>query len=116
MLKEFSTEITFKLTFSDINYFHCKKIIELLKKDEESGKKNVFGQYSSQRMKVRLLLHFEFIPDYHCPVLICYACFYNFIPKCVFIFILIKDWSEVIKLYEKDGVYLGKIPLSINHI
>lgn len=64
MLKEFSSEITFKLTFSDINYFHCKKIIELLKKDEESGKKNVFGQYSSQRMKVRLLLHFEFIPDY----------------------------------------------------
>lgn len=88
----------------------------MLKKDEESGKKNVFGQYSSQRMKVRLLLHFEFIPDYHCPVLICYACFYNFIPKCVFIFIRIKDWSEVIKLYEKDGVYLGKIPLSINHI
>lgn len=40
-----------------------------LKKDEESGKKNVFGQYSSQRMK---------------------------------------DWSEVIKLYEKDGVYLGE--------
>lgn len=52
-----------------INYFHCKKIIELLKKDEESGKKNVFGQYSSQRMK---------------------------------------DWSEVIKLYEKDGVYFGE--------
>lgn len=52
-----------------INYFHCKKIIELLKKDAESGKKNVFGQYSSQRMK---------------------------------------DWSEVIKLYEKDGVYLGE--------
>lgn len=64
MLKEFSSEITLKLTFSDINYFHCKKIIEWLKKDDESGKKNVFGQYSSQRMKVRLLLHFEFIPDY----------------------------------------------------
>lgn len=34
-----------------INYFHCKKIIDLLKKDEQSGKKNVFGQYSSKRMK-----------------------------------------------------------------
>lgn len=37
---------------TDINYFHCKKIIELLKEDEESGKKNMFGRYSSQRMKV----------------------------------------------------------------
>ncbi|XP_022286338.1 CDK5 regulatory subunit-associated protein 3-like [Crassostrea virginica] len=52
-----------------INYFHCKKIIELLKEDEESGKKNMFGRYSSQRMK---------------------------------------DWSEIIKMYEKDGIYLGE--------
>ena len=38
---------------SDINYFHCQTIIELLK-DTESGKqKNIFGQYSSQKMKVR---------------------------------------------------------------
>ncbi len=55
------------LIFSDINYFHCLRIVELLK-GTESGTKNFFGQYSSQRMK---------------------------------------DWLEIIKLYEKDDVYLG---------
>lgn len=43
MLKEFLLEIVFKFIFLDINYFYCKKIIELFKKDEEFGKKNVFG-------------------------------------------------------------------------
>ncbi|XP_071942675.1 CDK5 regulatory subunit-associated protein 3-like [Antedon mediterranea] len=33
-----------------INYFHCKKIVELLKVSE-SNTKNIFGRYSSQRMK-----------------------------------------------------------------
>lgn len=35
----------------DINYFHCLRILELLKVSE-SGSKNIFGYYSSQRMKV----------------------------------------------------------------
>ncbi|XP_048730566.2 CDK5 regulatory subunit-associated protein 3-like [Ostrea edulis] len=64
-----SSQILELLEGTYVTYFHSKKIIELLKEDEESGKKNVFGQYSSQRMK---------------------------------------DWSEIIKLYEKDGVYLGE--------
>ncbi|KAL5009859.1 hypothetical protein ScPMuIL_012164 [Solemya velum] len=51
-----------------INYFHCQKITELLK-DTDSGKKNMFGQYSSQKMK---------------------------------------DWAEILKLYENNGVYLGE--------
>ena len=37
--------------FSDINYFHCVRIVELLK-ETEAGKRNIFGGYSSKRMKV----------------------------------------------------------------
>lgn len=36
--------------FADINYFHCLKIIEILK-ETEAETKNVFGRYGSQRMK-----------------------------------------------------------------
>ena len=52
---------------SDIEYFVCLKIVEILK-ETESDSKNIFGYYSSQRMK---------------------------------------DWIEIIKLYEKDNIYLG---------
>eukprot|EP00794_Sanderia_malayensis_P003100 gene3100-3567_t len=38
------------LSGTSINYFHCLKIIDLLKKCGE-GTTNFFGQYSSQRMK-----------------------------------------------------------------
>ena len=41
----------FILTFTDINYFHCIGIVELLK-ISESATKNIFGGYSSKRMKV----------------------------------------------------------------
>lgn len=54
---------------SDINYFHCLKIIEILK-ETEADTKNVFGRYGSQRMK---------------------------------------DWLEIIRLYEKDNVYLAEV-------
>lgn len=36
--------------FADIHYFHCLRIVELLKGTEASTK-NIFGRYSSQRMK-----------------------------------------------------------------
>lgn len=36
---------------TDINYFHCIRIVELLKVSE-SATKNIFGGYSSKRMKV----------------------------------------------------------------
>lgn len=61
-------EITQLLQGSYINYFHCQTIVELLK-DTDFGKKNMIGQYSSQKMK---------------------------------------DWMEIIKLYETDGVYLAE--------
>ncbi|KAG8236540.1 hypothetical protein J437_LFUL011317 [Ladona fulva] len=35
---------------SDINYFHCKKIIEILRETEKDTK-NIFGMYGSKRMK-----------------------------------------------------------------
>ena len=54
--------------FSDINYFHCLKIIEILR-ETEAGSKNFFGSYGSQRMK---------------------------------------DWQEIVRLYEKDNVYLAE--------
>ncbi|XP_052091242.1 CDK5 regulatory subunit-associated protein 3-like [Mytilus californianus] len=62
------TEITQLLQGSYINYFHCQQIVELLK-DTDFGKKNMIGQYSSQKMK---------------------------------------DWMEIIKMYETDGVYLAE--------
>jgi len=38
------------LTGSNINYFHCLKIVEFLKETEKDSK-NFFGSYGSQRMK-----------------------------------------------------------------
>lgn len=61
-------EITELLRGTYINYFHCQKIISLLKETDD-GSKNIFGWYSSQRMK---------------------------------------DWLDIIKCYEKDGVYLAE--------
>ncbi|XP_031556788.1 CDK5 regulatory subunit-associated protein 3-like [Actinia tenebrosa] len=43
-------EITELLSGSFINYFHCLRIVELLKVSE-SATKNIFGRYSSKRMK-----------------------------------------------------------------
>lgn len=43
-------EIAQMLAGTYINYFHCLQIIELLK-ETESSTKNIFGMYSSQRMK-----------------------------------------------------------------
>ncbi|GBM61360.1 CDK5 regulatory subunit-associated protein 3 [Araneus ventricosus] len=61
-------EIANLLAGTYINYFHCKRILEILK-ETESSTKNIFGQYSSQRMK---------------------------------------DWLEIVKLYEKDNIYIAE--------
>lgn len=39
------------ILLTDIHYFHCLRIVEILKGTEASSK-NIFGRYSSQRMKV----------------------------------------------------------------
>lgn len=62
-------EITRLLSGSYIHYFHCLRIVEILKGTEASSK-NIFGRYSSQRMK---------------------------------------DWQEIVSLYEKDNVYLAEV-------
>lgn len=54
--------------FTDINYFYCVKIVEILK-ETEVDTKNLFGRYGSQRMK---------------------------------------DWQEILRLYERDNVYLAE--------
>ncbi|XP_043464206.1 CDK5 regulatory subunit-associated protein 3 [Leptopilina heterotoma] len=61
-------EIAKLLSGTHINYFHCKKIVEILK-ETEADTKNLFGRYGSQRMK---------------------------------------DWQEIVKLYEKDNLYLAE--------
>lgn len=43
-------EIKQLLAGSYINYFHCQRIVEILRETEKNSK-NIFGQYSSQRMK-----------------------------------------------------------------
>lgn len=62
-------EIRQLLSGSYIHYFHCLRIVEILKGTEASSK-NIFGRYSSQRMK---------------------------------------DWQEIISLYEKDNAYLAEL-------
>ncbi|XP_032285070.1 CDK5 regulatory subunit-associated protein 3 isoform X1 [Phoca vitulina] len=63
-----SEEIAQLLSGSYIHYFHCLRIVDLLKGTEASTK-NIFGRYSSQRMK---------------------------------------DWQEIVALYEKDNTYLER--------
>lgn len=62
-------EIKQLLSGSYIHYFHCLRIVEILKGTEASSK-NIFGRYSSQRMK---------------------------------------DWQEIVSLYETDNVYLVEV-------
>ncbi|CAJ1079946.1 CDK5 regulatory subunit-associated protein 3 [Xyrichtys novacula] len=62
-------EIKQLLSGSYIHYFHCLRIVEILKGTEASSK-NIFGRYSSQRMK---------------------------------------DWQEIVTLYEADNVYLVEL-------
>uniref|UniRef100_A0A6B2F0Z4 CDK5 regulatory subunit-associated protein 3 n=1 Tax=Bothriechis nigroviridis TaxID=88079 RepID=A0A6B2F0Z4_BOTNI len=62
-------EIKCLLSGSYIHYFHCLRIVEVLKRTEVSSK-NIFGRYSSQRMK---------------------------------------DWQEIVTLYEKDNTYLVEL-------
>nr|XP_023409390.1 CDK5 regulatory subunit-associated protein 3 [Loxodonta africana] len=62
-------EIAQLLSGSYIHYFHCLRIVDLLKGTEASTK-NIFGRYSSQRMK---------------------------------------DWQEIVALYEKDNTYLVEL-------
>jgi len=54
---------------SCFHYYKCKKIVDVLK-DTEKDSKNIFGRYSSKRMK---------------------------------------DWQEIIQLYEKENLYLVEL-------
>ncbi|KAE9549998.1 hypothetical protein FO519_006783 [Halicephalobus sp. NKZ332] len=56
------------LAGSYIHYFNCKEIVDILKETEKDSR-NIFGSYSSQRMK---------------------------------------DWKEILQLYERDNSYLAE--------
>ena len=71
-----------KFFFSAINFFHCRRIIELLK-DTECGEKNIFGQYSSQKMKVFYKLGYKQICIVHSrPCLCTIDTFFFHFPSC----------------------------------
>lgn len=54
--------ILYLVLLADIHYFHCLRIVEILKGTEASSK-NIFGRYSSQRMKVRIRMKVSFVSD-----------------------------------------------------
>lgn len=47
---------------ADINYFYCKRIIEILK-ETEADTKNLFGSYGSKRMKDWLEIERLYLKD-----------------------------------------------------
>ena len=62
-------EVANILRGNQIHYYTCLEIVEILKKTEADSK-NIFGYYSSQRMK---------------------------------------DWQDIVKMYQKDNLYLAEI-------
>ncbi|EPQ05082.1 CDK5 regulatory subunit-associated protein 3 [Myotis brandtii] len=83
-----SEEIAQLLSGSYIHYFHCLRIVDLLKGTEASTK-NIFGRYSSQRMKASVgegangIRALGLSED--------------------------PDWQEIVALYEKDNSYLVEL-------
>lgn len=104
----------------DIHYFHCLRIVEILKGTEASSK-NIFGRYSSQRMKVRrfkLCLALSASNFYNrwfmCVMFFCQKNpkTYGYLEIEIWImFCLSQDWQEIVSLYEADNVYLGECTL-----
>uniref|UniRef100_A0A1I8EMG1 CDK5 regulatory subunit-associated protein 3 n=1 Tax=Wuchereria bancrofti TaxID=6293 RepID=A0A1I8EMG1_WUCBA len=70
---------------SYINYFHCARIVNILK-DTEKGTKNFLGYYSSQRMNDWMSFFFHWTP----------ACDrYN-------------GWCQIQQMYEKGNIHLAE--------
>ena len=54
------------LAGTHINYFHCLRIVEILK-ETEADSKNFFGQYGSKRMKDwKEIVRYRYHPFYEC--------------------------------------------------
>ncbi|KAJ8785254.1 hypothetical protein J1605_007364 [Eschrichtius robustus] len=92
-----SQEIAQLLSGSYIHYFHCLRIVELLKGTEASTK-NIFGRYSSQRMKAS-------VGDGGNTQLETSS------PEGQSLSGLTEDpdWQEIVALYEKDNTYLVEL-------
>ncbi|NWH23706.1 CK5P3 protein, partial [Grus americana] len=80
---------------ADLHYFHCLRIVEILKGTEVSTK-NLFGRYSSQRMKVSAGLG---------------ACGSRRVrsPPPHLLLPPPQDWQEIVSLYEKENTYLAEL-------
>ena len=84
-------EIKDILTATNIHYFNCKAILDVLL-ETEKGSKNILGMYTSQRISGNLLLHYMM----------------NLSIIFIIINISIIDWRKIISLYEKDNCYLAE--------
>lgn len=96
--------------FVDIHYFHCLRIVEILKGTEASSK-NIFGRYSSQRMKVTCYL----MPNFQERIFV--SCFYLLLKyKMCSFYMFPQDWQEILTLYEADNLYLGELVFYYNRL
>ena len=81
-------EIKELLSSTNINYYNCKAILEILM-ETEKGSKNILGMYTSQRISGTSICPFD--------------------PKLYpLLTITILDWRKIISMYEKDNCYLGE--------
>ena len=90
---------------ADLHYFHCLRIVEILKGTEASTK-NLFGRYSSQRMKVSTGLGGTRPAAAGVSAASRTLCF--LLPP--------QDWQEIVSLYEKENTYLGKAALAAGRL
>lgn len=77
-----------------LHYFHCLRIVEILRGTEASTR-NLFGRYSSQRMKVSGDRDWDGAGSSPRP------CHPPPLPS-------LQDWQEIVALYEKENTYLGE--------
>ena len=106
-------EIRELLSGSNINFFNCKKIVEILKETEKDSK-NFFGQYGSQRMtdwkEVLRLYENENIYLAEASQLLIQAVVYELpglkkqITKVSLLSFIIKDYCIILHCYQSPNV------------
>ncbi|XP_040393016.1 CDK5 regulatory subunit-associated protein 3 isoform X3 [Cygnus olor] len=100
-------EIRQLLAGTALHYFHCLRIVEILRGTEASTR-NLFGRYSSQRMKVSGHRHRHWDGAGSGPALTA--------PPALPPPALpppplppLQDWQEIVALYEKENTYLAEL-------
>ncbi len=80
--------------------------MELLRVSE-ADTRNIFGRYSSQRMKVKRRMA-SLLPSVLTFAPFLFALF-------VFLFVCSKDWQEIVRRFQADNNYLGECSQIIQH-